>query len=92
MLGLTENAGDYESWLNEVKDALASINMPFEGWQGIWAYDFRQEFDGGTKANEAALKANKFWWHEQNKAIGQDCQKTPNCWLPRDHRGECQRM
>jgi hypothetical protein len=36
----------------------------------------------------AAMKANRFWWTRQNKAIGQDCRKTPDCWLPRNHQGE----
>jgi hypothetical protein len=80
----------YEAWLTEVKDALTSINMPFEHWQSIWAYDFRRDFEGGAKADAAAIKANKFWWHAQNKAMGQDCLKTSSCWLPRGHQGECQ--
>ena len=40
------------------------------------------------KAHDAAMKANRFWWHEQNKSLKQDCRVTPNCWLP--HQGECQ--
>jgi hypothetical protein len=80
----------YESWLKEVNEALASINMPMADWQSRWTFDFSREFSGGTSANDAAVKANKFWWHEQNKAIGQDCRKTPNCWLPRNHQDKCQ--
>ncbi len=80
----------YEAWLDEVKNTLRTINMPFEDWQSIWAFDFQREFGGGTKADDAAAKANKFWWHEQNKAMGQDCRKTPNCWLPRNHQANCE--
>lgn len=83
-------AAGYDAWLKEVQDALASINMPWGDWQKRWTFDFRREFDSGAAANEAAMKANQFWWHEQNKAIDQDCLKTKNCWLPREHQGVCQ--
>ena len=36
------------------------------------------------------MKANRFWWREQNKSLKQDCQRTSGCWRPRDHQGECQ--
>ena len=80
----------YEAWLKEVKEALSSINMPLEEWQKSWAFDFRAEFDAGTAANEVAMKANSFWWHEQNKTIQQDCRLSQDCWLPRGHQGTCQ--
>ena len=32
----------YEIWLEEVKDALRSINMPMEDWQGVWPFDFSE--------------------------------------------------
>ena len=80
----------YESWLKNVDEALSSINMTLEDWQTHWAFDFRREFDSGTPASEAALKANRFWWQQQNRSMGQDCQRTANCWLPRNHEGECQ--
>jgi hypothetical protein len=87
---MTVTYAAYESWLKEVEEALSSINMPMEDWQKIWAFDFRREFDAQATANEAAMRANQYWWQQQNKAIGQDCHKTANCWLPRDHQGECQ--
>jgi hypothetical protein len=59
-------------------------------WQEIWAFDFRAEFDAGTDARDSALKANRFWWYQQNKAINQDCRNSQNCWLPRNHEGPCQ--
>lgn len=80
----------YEAWLDEVKAALQSINMPFDDWQGHWPFDFKAEYDAQTKADDAAMKANRYWWLEQNKAIKQDCRQTQNCWLPRGHQGECQ--
>lgn len=36
------------------------------------------------------MKANRFWWHEQNKSLKGDCRLTPDCWLPRGHQGLCQ--
>lgn len=67
----------YESWLKEVEEALSSINMPMGDWQKSWGFDFRHEFEVGTTANDAAMKANQYWWQQQNKALGQDCRKTP---------------
>jgi hypothetical protein len=82
--------GTYEVWLDHVRDALSSINMPMEDWQHAWAFDFEGEYGRGTDSGEAAARANRFWWHHQNKAIQQDCRVTANCWLPRAHQGECQ--
>ena len=79
----------YKTWLTEVQGILRSINMPFDAWQAIWQFDFHREFEASTKPDDAAMKANRFWWHEQNKSLKQDCQQTPNCWLPRGHRGAC---
>jgi hypothetical protein len=80
----------YEVWLHQVEDALRSVNMSISDWQGRWAFDFRVEYDAGSKADDAAMKANRYWWHEQNKALKQDCREIPNCWLPRGHQGACQ--
>jgi len=66
--------------------------MPKDEWQGIWPFDFRAEYDAGTKADDAAMKANRHWWQQQNKSLGQDCDKLPGCWLPRGHQGDCQPM
>ena len=76
--------------LKEVQEALSSINMPLEEWQKSWAFDFRAEFNAGTTANDVAMMANRFWWHQQNKAIKQDCRLSQDCWLPRGHQGKCQ--
>jgi hypothetical protein len=84
------NMTDYEKWLDDVKGALRSVNMPFDDWQSRWHFDLRREFESGAKADDAAMKANRFWWREQNKSLKQDCRKTPDCWLPRGHQGACQ--
>lgn len=81
---------DYTTWLNDVHSELDSMNMRTDTWQKAWPFDFEEEYRKGTAANVAAEKANRYWWHEQNKSISQDCLKTPDCWLPRKHRGECQ--
>jgi hypothetical protein len=80
----------YEAWINDVQQALGSINMSMDDWQSRWPFDFQAEYKAGTKADGAAMKANRFWWHEQNKSLKQDCRSTPNCWLPRGHQGACQ--
>jgi hypothetical protein len=80
----------FESWLKEVEATLATINMPLAEWQSRWTFDFSREFTAGTAAIEAAKKAHRFWWLQQNKALGQECRKTLNCWLPRNHQDECQ--
>jgi hypothetical protein len=80
---------EYENWLREVKAALASINMLFDDWQEQWEFDFEGQHRAGAEPSEAAERANRFWWYKQNKALRRDC-LTPNCWLPREHQGECQ--
>lgn len=84
-------AGNYEAWLKDVEDALSSINMAIQEWQQNWHFDFEAEFKAGAAPKDAAMRANQFWWHQQNKTIGKDCRKNPNCWLPLNHSGECQR-
>jgi len=81
---------DYEHWLDEVKAALDSVNMPMIDWQGVWPFDFQAEYDSGTKPHDAAMRANRYWWREQNKSLKQDCRESKDCWLPRGHRGVCQ--
>jgi hypothetical protein len=81
---------DYEHWLEEVKAALDSVNMPMADWQGVWAFDFRAEYEAGAKPDDAAMKANRYWWREQNGSLSQDCRETKGCWLPRGHQGACQ--
>jgi hypothetical protein len=83
-------AAAYNIWLDQVRDALHSINMSMDDWQPIWPFDFTGEREKGTDPHAAAMKANRFWWYQQNMSMGQDCDKLPGCWLPRGHQGECQ--
>jgi hypothetical protein len=80
----------YEAWFGEVQQSLGSINMSMNDWQSRGPFDFQAEYKAGTKADDAAMKANRFWWHQQNRSLKQDCSFTPNCWLPRGHQGSCQ--
>jgi hypothetical protein len=66
-------ADAYEVWLDQVRDALRSINMAMEDWQPIWLFDFPREHKSGATPDEAAMKANRYWWHRQNKSLKQDC-------------------
>ena len=83
-------ADAYEKWFDQVKEALHSINMNMSDWQPVWSFDFSAEYKAGTNPDAAAMKANRFWWREQNKSLKQDCAKMPGCWLPRGHRDDCQ--
>ncbi len=80
----------YEGSIGDVREALSYINMSMDDWQTRWPFDFETEYEYGTTADGAAMKANRFWWYEQNKSIEQDCRSTPKCWLPRGHQGSCQ--
>jgi hypothetical protein len=84
------NHREFEGWMDQVRAALRSVNMAVEDWQGVWPFDFRGEYEKGTTADDAAMKATRFWWLQQNKSLNQDCRATPACWLPRGHQGECQ--
>src|SRR6266851_4258030 len=33
--------------------------MHLHDWQGLWPFDFQQEFKAGVKADDAAMKANR---------------------------------
>jgi hypothetical protein len=37
------NEMTFEDWLNEVRTALKSINMPLDEWQRTWEFDFHQQ-------------------------------------------------
>lgn len=57
---LTET--DYETWLDEVRVILSTMNMQMDVWQQNWTYDFRQEYDAGMAPADAADHAHDFWW------------------------------
>ena len=77
----------YEEWMNEVRTAFESLNLPMADWQALGAFDYRGEYDAGTNPTDAAKKANRYWWHEWNKSLNQDCRQAKDCWLPRGHQG-----
>ena len=60
-------ADAYDVWVSQVQAALRSINMAMDDWQKVWRFDFRKQFDAGASADEAAIRANKFWWRQQRK-------------------------
>jgi len=80
----------YEAWLAKVDEVLGHWGMPRQKWQQSWQFDFDAEYRAGTEAKQAAARANRFWWYEQNKVLNQHCQRTTNCWLPDRHEGECE--
>jgi hypothetical protein len=44
-----------------------------------------------TNENCKLMRANRFWWYQQNKSLNQECPPlTPSCWLPLGHQGNCQ--
>jgi len=89
-VNIEDMSDGYNDWIEEVNAALRSINMSMNDWQPRWPFDFGAEYKAGTKADDAAMKANRFWWFEQNKSLQQNCHVTPNCWLPSGHQGTCQ--
>ena len=80
----------YEVWLDQVRDVLRSVNMQMEDWQPVFEFNFPAAHDAGDAPDEAAMKANKFWWYRQNQSLKTDCRRTPRCWLPKGHHGGCQ--
>jgi hypothetical protein len=80
----------YTEWIARVQETLRSINMSMEDWQSRWPFDFQVEYRAGTRADDAAMRANRFWWFEQNKSLGQNCRLSFNCWLPSGHQDTCE--
>ena len=58
----------YQDWFDDVRNALRSINMPMDDWQKLWPFNFISEYEAGSQPADAAAKANRHWWHEQNKS------------------------
>jgi hypothetical protein len=81
---------NYEGWLDEVRRVLLTINMPLDDWQKIWRFDFASEYKTGAEPKQAAARANRFWWREQNISLQQECRLIPGCWLPQGHTGKCE--
>jgi hypothetical protein len=80
----------FQAWLREVQTALDSFGMPLKAWQAKWQFDFHSEYKSGTPISLTAERANRFWWQQQNRAIGEQCRDCQDCWLPVDHDGRCQ--
>lgn len=80
----------FQEWLREVQVELDSIGMPLNAWQARWQFDFRAEYEAENLPRRVAERANRFWWREQNRAIGERCRFSQHCWLPVDHDGLCQ--
>jgi hypothetical protein len=85
-------AYSYEEWMSKVRAAFDSMNTPMADWQLIGAFDYQREFNAGVKPNDAAMKANRHWWHEWNKSLKQDCRQSKDCWLPHGHQGHCEHI
>jgi hypothetical protein len=80
---------DRDQWLKEVT-AAETVNMPMADWQNLWPFDFQAQYAAGVTPDDAAMKANRYWWHEQNKSQNRNCRETKDCWLPRGHQGICE--
>lgn len=55
---------DFGTWLVEVRTVLAAMQMEMTNWQDNWDFDFRKEYDRGSSARDAALRAHDFWWRQ----------------------------
>ena len=84
---MSTDAGTFADWLSEVCKALDSINMSMETWHAVWPFDFAREFADGTAPSVTALKANRFWWRQQNQRIDQDLDLKMDYWRTRGCRG-----
>lgn len=60
---------DFHGWLEEVKAALAEMNMSYDEWQAAFPFDYAGTFKAGLPARAAALAANAYYWVEQDKAF-----------------------
>ena len=50
----------YNDWIAEVNEALSSIKIWMDDWQPRWPFDLADEYKAGTKADDAAMKAESF--------------------------------
>jgi hypothetical protein len=55
---------DYKTWLNDVRQALANMNMDMKAWQENWEFDFRREYDAASEPCGTAVHAHDFWWQQ----------------------------
>jgi hypothetical protein len=87
-LGYNEN-DDLRKLAPRMQAALQSINMSMDDWQPVWPFDFSSEHDKGTNPDAAAMKANRFWWYQQNKPMGCECDKMPDAGFLVVTKSEC---
>ncbi len=76
--------------MKTVCDLLEANRMAVDEWQSQFPYNFRRSFETGTSPIDAATRANRFWWREQEKVLHNECDKVANCWRGRGHKGPCQ--
>lgn len=53
---------DYETWVSDVRNVLASTQMDLEVWQDNWLYDLRKDYEASVSAPNAAARAHEYWW------------------------------
>lgn len=54
----------YETWIRDVWDVLAKLDIEAGTWQKSWEFEFRKEYDCGSTPYEAAARAQDFWWQQ----------------------------
>jgi hypothetical protein len=54
----------YETWIQDVWDVLAKLDIEAATWQKNWEFEFRKEYDCGSTPYEAAARAQDFWWQQ----------------------------
>ena len=55
---------DFATWMCEVRNVLADMEIDLDAWQLNWRFDFRREYEAGAPAAAAAAHAHAFWWQE----------------------------
>ncbi len=56
-------AADYETWFADVRVTLAMLQMEIDTWDQNWPYDFQADFAASMSPEDAASRAQDFWWH-----------------------------
>lgn len=58
-----------DQWLEEVRQALLSINMPLAEWNERYPFDFDHCFRLGMSSTATAMAANHFWWRKSDDIL-----------------------
>jgi hypothetical protein len=80
----------YEIWLEQVKDALRSINIPMEDWQSIWPFDFWGEHDMGRRQTKQQWKRIAIFGISKTNPWIRTARKHPIVGCLGVHQGDCQ--